>query len=135
MDDTVITLNQQTSHTSVPGKSTSTKTAVNKASKTTARKSSKSAASVSKTTSKANSSAESTTKKPRAKKATSEKKVAIQSTNVKQSITPITEQQRYEMIERTAYLIAEKRGFVDGDPTDDWIQAETQIDNYLMSIK
>lgn len=35
------------------------------------------------------------------------------------------------MIETAAYFLAEKRAFRDGDPTQDWLQAEAQIDRRL----
>ncbi len=32
------------------------------------------------------------------------------------------------MIEKMAYLFAEQRGFAGGDPTQDWLVAESEID-------
>lgn len=46
----------------------------------------------------------------------------------KNSITP---EQRYCMIADIAYFRAEKRGFVDGDPVQDWVEAEREIDCML----
>jgi hypothetical protein len=40
-------------------------------------------------------------------------------------------EQRLGMIREAAYYIALNRGFNGGDPADDWIQAESQIDNLL----
>jgi len=37
-------------------------------------------------------------------------------------------EERYRMIETTAYYRAEKRGFSDGDPVRDWLEAESEID-------
>ena len=37
-------------------------------------------------------------------------------------------EERYRMIETTAYYRAEKRGFSDGDPVKDWLEAESEID-------
>jgi hypothetical protein len=39
-----------------------------------------------------------------------------------------TSEQRHRMIETAAYYRAEKRGFSDGDPVKDWIEAERDID-------
>ncbi len=36
--------------------------------------------------------------------------------------------ERHALIAREAYLKAEKRGFRDGDPLDDWLAAEAEID-------
>jgi hypothetical protein len=35
------------------------------------------------------------------------------------------------MISEAAYFLAEKRGFSGGNPCDDWIQAESQVDAIL----
>ncbi|MCG6937353.1 MAG: DUF2934 domain-containing protein [Gammaproteobacteria bacterium] len=32
-----------------------------------------------------------------------------------------------EMVAREAYLLAEKRGFKDGDPVQDWLEAEKKV--------
>jgi hypothetical protein len=41
-----------------------------------------------------------------------------------------SEQRRY-YVEVAAYHIAERRGFAPGNPLDDWIQAEAEIDRLL----
>lgn len=38
---------------------------------------------------------------------------------------------RYRMIAEAAYLRAEQRGFSGGDPLDDWLTAESEIDLLL----
>lgn len=38
---------------------------------------------------------------------------------------------RVRMIEETAYFIAEARGFSGGSPMDDWLTAETLVDQQL----
>ena len=38
---------------------------------------------------------------------------------------------RFMLIQQTAYYIAEKRGFVGGDPEQDWLMAEQQVDEML----
>lgn len=37
-------------------------------------------------------------------------------------------EKRHRMIETAAYFLAEKRGFADGDPVKDWLEAEREID-------
>jgi hypothetical protein len=39
--------------------------------------------------------------------------------------------ERLALIEQTAYFIAEKRGFAGGDPEQDWLLAEKQVDQML----
>lgn len=40
-------------------------------------------------------------------------------------------EQRRNYIEMAAYYIAERRGFAPGDPLEDWIRAEAEIDRLL----
>ena len=40
-------------------------------------------------------------------------------------------EQRRHYIEMAAYYIAERRGFAPGDPLEDWVQAEAEIDRLL----
>lgn len=40
-------------------------------------------------------------------------------------------EQRRNYIEMAAYYIAERRGFAPGNPLEDWIQAEAEIDRLL----
>jgi len=37
-------------------------------------------------------------------------------------------EERRRLIEEAAYFRAEKRGFMDGSPTADWLEAEAEID-------
>jgi len=53
---------------------------------------------------------------------------AGQVTTVSKFVTP---EQRRRMIEEAAYFIAEHRGFSQGDCDDDWIRAESEIDQML----
>ncbi len=46
----------------------------------------------------------------------------------------ISPEQRWRMVAEAAYYIAEKRGFVGGDPGADWFQAEQQVDAFLRSV-
>ena len=43
----------------------------------------------------------------------------------------VTAEERQKMIAEAAYLRAESRGFAGGDPTDDWLAAEWEIDQIL----
>jgi hypothetical protein len=40
-------------------------------------------------------------------------------------------EERWQMISVAAYYLAEKRGFTGGNPCQDWIEAETQVDSML----
>lgn len=64
-----------------------------------------------------------TVTKTRAKKAEAPKE-AVPS----QAVTP---EERWRMVAEAAYLRAEKRGFSGGNPTDDWLAAEVEIDAIL----
>lgn len=44
----------------------------------------------------------------------------------------ITPQQRQQMIQEAAYYIAKSRGFIGGNPMDDWLAAEAEIDKQLL---
>lgn len=46
-------------------------------------------------------------------------------------ITPITADQRYRMIAEAAYFRAQSQGFC-GDPAQDWLSAEAEIDRFLL---
>lgn len=43
----------------------------------------------------------------------------------------VTPEQRWKMIAEAAYYRAERRGFVGGDPAQDWVDAEMEIDQML----
>ena len=45
--------------------------------------------------------------------------------------TGVSPEQRHQMIAEAAYLRAERRGFSLGDPLDDWLAAEQEIDTLL----
>lgn len=49
--------------------------------------------------------------------------------------TPITPEQRYRMICDAAYYRAERRGFIGGNPAEDWTAAEAEIDGLLLSMQ
>jgi hypothetical protein len=43
----------------------------------------------------------------------------------------VTPDERHRMIAEAAYYRAEKRGFAGGDPMQDWLEAEAQIENEI----
>jgi hypothetical protein len=43
----------------------------------------------------------------------------------------ITEDERRRMVAEAAYYLAEQRAFTGGDPADDWLLAEVQINRLL----
>lgn len=47
----------------------------------------------------------------------------------------IDPEQRRSYVEVAAYYIAERRGFADGDLTNDWLAAEAEIDRLLQEDK
>ena len=60
---------------------------------------------------------------------------AQQATSPKRATTAqeVTAEDRWSMIATAAYYRAEKRGFVGGDPAQDWSEAEAEIDALLAS--
>ena len=46
-------------------------------------------------------------------------------------VKTVPQEQRRNYIEMAAYYIAERRGFVPGNPLEDWVQAEAEIDRLL----
>jgi hypothetical protein len=45
--------------------------------------------------------------------------------------TSVDEEQKHEMIAELAYSYAEERGFEGGDPAEDWLRAESVIEQRL----
>ena len=43
----------------------------------------------------------------------------------------VPQEQRRNYVEVAAYHIAERRGFAPGNPLDDWVQAEAEIDRLI----
>jgi hypothetical protein len=64
--------------------------------------------------------------KPAAKKAAASNRAARVDTRSR-----VTPEERQKMIAEAAYLRAERRGFMGGDPTEDWLNAEAEIDQIL----
>lgn len=54
--------------------------------------------------------------------------VAKPQVDTKAAVTP---EERRHMIAEAAYLRAESRGFTGGDPNEDWLIAESEIDKIL----
>lgn len=52
-------------------------------------------------------------------------KQAIEKTTAKQAVSPLD---RWRMIGEAAYYRAQKRGFLEGNPFQDWLEAEKEID-------
>ena len=88
-----------------------------------------------------------TVKKPAAKAAAKPvapvSKVAAKSTVTKPAAAPkratkkastaasVSAEQRKHYVEMAAFYIAERRGFAPGNPMDDWLAAEAEIDRLL----
>lgn len=97
------------------------------------------------TTSKAAVAAKAPAKKVAAPKAAASKPAASKSTAAAKSAAPkkstpakkgnghtsVTPEQRYRMICDAAYFRAERRGFVGGNPAQDWVEAEAEINLML----
>jgi len=47
----------------------------------------------------------------------------------------VSPEERHTMICNAAYYLAERRGFVGGDPFQDWVEAEQQVDCVLGSTQ
>jgi hypothetical protein len=49
--------------------------------------------------------------------------------------TPVTAEARWRMIAEAAYFKAQRRGFIGGDATHDWAEAEAEIDAWLLESR
>lgn len=72
-------------------------------------------------------------KRPIAGKATV-KKVSKKAAGTNIVTAAVNAERRHEMIAEAAYLRAERRGFADGDPVEDWLDAEREIDETLKKL-
>ena len=52
----------------------------------------------------------------------------------KEQLAP-TSDQKHRMIEEAAYFRAERRGFTGGDPVEDWVSAEVEIEESLRTLR
>jgi len=72
--------------------------------------------------------------KPAAK--AEEKKVSATKTKLKPSSAPapvLSSEQRNHYVSVAAFYIAERRGFTLGNPADDWLAAEAEVDRLIAS--
>jgi hypothetical protein len=87
----------------------------------------------------------STKKAPAAKKATADaetvakptvrktapRKTSTSATKAARNVTTLSAEERRRLIAEAAYLRAEQRGFIGGDPEKDWMEAEADLDARL----
>lgn len=71
-----------------------------------------------------------TTKTTRRKK-TPDSAIVATKVSESSSRTTISREERDKMIAQTAYFRAEQRGFTGGNPIEDWLWAETEVDKQL----
>ena len=69
-----------------------------------------------------------------AKKKVARKKVAKKAAARKAPARKVSDQERYEMIQRHAYFLAEARNFEPGHEMADWIEAERFVDEMLKKV-
>ncbi len=69
------------------------------------------------------------TKQKVAKKKLAKKKVSRKKTAARKAA--VSDQERYEMIQRHAYFLAEARNFHPGNEVQDWLEAERFVDGML----
>ncbi len=69
------------------------------------------------------------TKKKVATKKLAKKKVSRKKTAARKAA--VSDQERYEMIQRHAYFLAEARNFQPGNEVQDWLEAERFVDGML----
>lgn len=84
-----------------------------------------------KTTSKAASATDSTRTAATKVKASGTAKKPAKPASAKKPSNGNGTSQRDVLIQQMAYFIAEKRGFEGGDPVEDWLAAERQVDEML----
>jgi len=59
------------------------------------------------------------------------KKKTKKKTTSRKNPIPANPEIQQEMIAESAYFRSEKRGFVEGDPVEDWLAAEAEINTLL----
>jgi len=57
--------------------------------------------------------------------------VAAAARNPPATLLAITPEERYRRIEKAAYLRAAARHFIGGDPLQDWLEAELEVDKEI----
>lgn len=60
------------------------------------------------------------------------KKTAAKAKSKPDTSLILTEIEKNALIEKTAYYIAEARGFTQGDPTQDWLLAESRVNQMIL---
>lgn len=74
----------------------------------------------------------SSTKKSTARKKSAAKTTKSKTTSKSTKASPsVSAEQREQMIRDAAYFRAESRGFVGGNPEQDWLDAEVEIDKLV----
>ena len=68
-----------------------------------------------------------------AESAVQTKKVVYKKFDKNEAAANISSDERREMIAKAAFIKAEQRGFSGGNPVDDWLAAETEVDALLAS--
>jgi len=46
-------------------------------------------------------------------------------------LSSVSREERHALICNAAYYLAQRRGFADGDPAQDWLMAEKEVDQLL----
>jgi len=72
-----------------------------------------------------------TTRKKTAAPRKTAAKVAKKTTARKAQRKAVTPEQRYRLVAEAAFLKAEQRGFEGGDPVQDWLDAEQEVEGSL----
>ncbi len=63
--------------------------------------------------------------------ASGSRKTAVSAPTAQSAQSSVTPEHRINMIAEAAYYLAEHRGFQGGDPQQDWLAAEAEIDRLL----
>ena len=77
--------------------------------------------------------AESTRKKPKSEKPGKPpvRRQSVPRGALASASSNVSSDERHRMIAEAAYHRAEKRGFMNGDPVQDWLEAEAQVESEL----
>jgi len=78
-------------------------------------------------------------RKPAATRTPTEQRIQIGSSGMADwtslEAIPISPEQRQHMIRDAAYFRAERRGFAHGDPVQDWVEAEADVDRMFQGVQ
>lgn len=72
-----------------------------------------------------------TTAKTAARKTPAKRKTTAKKVAPAGMLLPVSHEERWRMVAEAAYYIAQRRGFVGGDPNADWAAAEAEVDALL----